>query len=75
MAEIASTTILITGATDGLAHGVAIRAAELGRDLIVHGRSKERLEALSAEVQELPGLVRTGIDFPRNDAGAEPGRG
>jgi NAD(P)-dependent dehydrogenase (short-subunit alcohol dehydrogenase family) len=51
----AVTTILLTGATDGLGRAVAARLAGPGTTLLLHGRDAGRLAALEAE---LPG-VRT----------------
>jgi NAD(P)-dependent dehydrogenase (short-subunit alcohol dehydrogenase family) len=48
-------TLLITGATDGLGRELASRAYREGWDVLAHGRSDERLAALD---EELPG-VRT----------------
>ncbi len=50
-----SRTVLITGATDGLGRALAARAHGEGWDVLAHGRSAEKLAALTAE---LPG-VRT----------------
>jgi NAD(P)-dependent dehydrogenase (short-subunit alcohol dehydrogenase family) len=48
-------TLLITGATDGLGRQLAGRAYREGWEVLAHGRSEERLAALA---EELPG-VRT----------------
>jgi NAD(P)-dependent dehydrogenase (short-subunit alcohol dehydrogenase family) len=48
-------TLLITGATDGLGRELAGRAYREGWEVLAHGRSEERLAALA---EELPG-VRT----------------
>ncbi|HXH81429.1 MAG TPA: SDR family NAD(P)-dependent oxidoreductase [Candidatus Tectomicrobia bacterium] len=47
---MAGRVILITGSTDGLGREVARRAAARGADVIVHGRNRERGEALVAEI-------------------------
>ena len=52
MRPIADSTILVTGATDGLGRALAQRLHEDGARLLLHGRSRERLAALAAE---LPG--------------------
>jgi NAD(P)-dependent dehydrogenase (short-subunit alcohol dehydrogenase family) len=51
------TTILITGATDGLGRAVAHRLAERGADLILHGRDRARLDRVAAEVGGAPMTV------------------
>jgi NAD(P)-dependent dehydrogenase (short-subunit alcohol dehydrogenase family) len=52
---IDDTTILITGATDGLGRGVAERLAAKGARLHVHGRSREKVDAT---VDRLGGAAR-----------------
>jgi 3-hydroxy acid dehydrogenase / malonic semialdehyde reductase len=44
-------TALITGATSGFGHAIALRLAGLGYNLIVTGRRAERLEELSKQLQ------------------------
>ena len=46
------TTILLTGATDGLGRAVAERLAASGATLLLHGRDAGRLDAV---VSSLPG--------------------
>jgi NAD(P)-dependent dehydrogenase (short-subunit alcohol dehydrogenase family) len=48
----AGKVILITGSTDGLGREVARRLAADGHHVIVHGRNRERGEALVAEIAE-----------------------
>jgi NAD(P)-dependent dehydrogenase (short-subunit alcohol dehydrogenase family) len=43
--------ILITGSTDGLGREVALRLADTGAHIIVHGRNRERGEAVVAEIE------------------------
>jgi NAD(P)-dependent dehydrogenase (short-subunit alcohol dehydrogenase family) len=47
-----SQVILITGSTDGLGREVARRLAADGHHIIVHGRNRERGDALVAEIEE-----------------------
>jgi NAD(P)-dependent dehydrogenase (short-subunit alcohol dehydrogenase family) len=42
--------ILVTGATDGLGRGVATALAAEGATLLVHGRSRERLDAVVEDI-------------------------
>jgi len=44
------TTVLVTGATDGLGRVVASDLASLGFDVLVHGRAAERAEAVASEI-------------------------
>ena len=48
-------TILVTGATDGLGKRVASKLAGRGATVLLHGRSKERLEATFQEIREEAG--------------------
>lgn len=50
-------TIMITGATDGIGLGLAKALAQQGHDLLLHGRSKEKLAAASAELSDSGGKV------------------
>ncbi|HEX5782241.1 MAG TPA: SDR family NAD(P)-dependent oxidoreductase [Solirubrobacteraceae bacterium] len=43
-------TILITGATDGLGRALAGELDARGHDVVVHGRSRERADAVAAEI-------------------------
>ena len=57
-------TILITGATDGLGRALAGELDARGHDIVVHGRSRERAEAVAAEI----GGAEVAIaDFARLD--------
>jgi NAD(P)-dependent dehydrogenase (short-subunit alcohol dehydrogenase family) len=44
------TTVLITGATDGLGRGVAAELSRRGAKVLVHGRDRSRAEAVASEV-------------------------
>lgn len=48
-------TILLTGATDGIGFEAAKRFAETGHDLLVHGRSADKLERVMKALGELGG--------------------
>jgi NAD(P)-dependent dehydrogenase (short-subunit alcohol dehydrogenase family) len=45
------TTVLVTGATDGLGRSVATELARRGAELLVHGRSRERGERTVSEIR------------------------
>ncbi|MFD8600324.1 SDR family NAD(P)-dependent oxidoreductase [Kitasatospora sp. NPDC059646] len=53
MLPIDQQTILLTGATDGLGRALAHELAAQGATLVLHGRSKEKGEALLAELRPL----------------------
>ena len=54
MRPIEQTTILITGATDGLGRGVARDLHRRGAKVLLHGRSREKLDALGEELGGAP---------------------
>jgi len=54
MRPIEETTVLITGATDGLGRGVARDLAGRGANVLLHGRSREKLDELSVELGGAP---------------------
>lgn len=56
MAE--QTTILVTGATDGLGRGVAGELARQGATVLVHGRDQKRVDAAVAEIRNETGNDR-----------------
>ncbi len=49
-------TVFITGATDGLGLALAHRLAADGTDLLLHGRSPDRLEHAVAEIKDATGI-------------------
>jgi NAD(P)-dependent dehydrogenase (short-subunit alcohol dehydrogenase family) len=53
-------TILVTGATDGLGKRVAFELAARGATVLLHGRSRERLEATLGEAREETGSEKLG---------------
>jgi len=46
-------TILITGATDGIGKQTALELAQMGHEIIVHGRNKEKSENLRNELSKV----------------------
>ena len=61
MRPIHQQTILVTGATDGLGKALAHELARLGATVLLHGRSKDRLEAAVEETRKA-----TRSDRPRS---------
>jgi len=55
---IDQTTVLVTGATDGLGRGVASELARRGATMLVHGRSAERGERLVDTLKQTTGNDR-----------------
>ncbi len=53
-----NTTVLVTGATDGLGRAVAERLAVEGATVLMHGRDPDRLAAAEADVEMLAGADR-----------------
>ena len=53
--------ILVTGASDGIGRALAIRCAELGARVILHGRSKGKLEAVYDELIKIDGALEPTI--------------
>ena len=53
--------ILITGASDGIGKALAIRCAELGARVILHGRNEKKLSAVYDEIIALDGALRPSI--------------
>ena len=65
MNGLSGRTALITGATDGLGRAVAERLAAEGASVLLHGRSRSRLDAAASEIRDATGSeVRTYLaDF------------
>ena len=53
--------ILITGASDGIGKALAIECAKLGAQVILHGRSTAKLEAVYDEIEAIEGAARPSI--------------
>ena len=58
--DAAESTILVTGATDGLGRRVARELAAKGATVLLHGRSPERLDAALEEVRTHTGSKKLG---------------
>jgi NAD(P)-dependent dehydrogenase (short-subunit alcohol dehydrogenase family) len=57
-AALEGSTALVTGATAGIGRAVALQLAGLGAEVVVHGRSAERGEAVVQEIQNAGGKAR-----------------
>ena len=53
--------ILITGASDGIGHVLALHAAKLGAQVILHGRNVAKLEKVYDEIEAIDGAARPSI--------------
>ena len=53
--QIGENFVLVTGATDGIGRCLALKLARGGLNLIVHGRSQEKLGALVEELRKEAG--------------------
>jgi NAD(P)-dependent dehydrogenase (short-subunit alcohol dehydrogenase family) len=59
-----SRVVLVTGSTDGIGRATARALAAAGLEVILHGRSKPKVDAALAELSaELPGAVLQGVSF------------
>ncbi len=56
--------VLVTGSTDGIGRATARALAAAGAHVILHGRSKPKVDAaLAAMLEELPGAQLEGVSF------------
>lgn len=65
--------ILVTGASDGIGRALAIHCAELGAQVILHGRNVAKLEKVYDEIEAIDGSARPSIavmDLALADANA-----
>ncbi len=53
--------VLITGASDGIGRALALHAAELGAQVILHGRNVQQLEIVHDEIEAIGGAQRPSI--------------
>ena len=49
--------VLITGASDGIGRALALRSAQLGARIILHGRNVQKLESVYDEIEALEGAA------------------
>jgi len=53
--------ILVTGASDGIGRALALGAAKLGAQVILHGRNVAKLEKVYDEIEAIDGAARPSI--------------
>lgn len=53
--------ILVTGASDGIGKALALEAARLGAQVILHGRNTKKLESVYDEIEAMDGAKRPSI--------------
>ena len=53
--------ILVTGASDGIGRALALHAAELGAQIILHGRNVAKLEIVYDQIEAIDGAPRPSI--------------
>ncbi|KAJ8611478.1 hypothetical protein CTAYLR_005165 [Chrysophaeum taylorii] len=58
VAVVQGKTVVITGASQGIGRGVALKLAALGASVVVVARSEDKLEELVAEIRETGGEAR-----------------
>ncbi|NIV18103.1 MAG: YciK family oxidoreductase [Woeseiaceae bacterium] len=61
MSALRDRIILITGASDGIGRALALKAAELGAQVILHGRNVQKLERVYDEIEAIEGAPRPSI--------------
>ena len=53
--------VLITGATDGIGKALALQAAKLGAQVLLHGRNVSKLEKVYDALEAIPAAPRPSI--------------
>jgi NAD(P)-dependent dehydrogenase (short-subunit alcohol dehydrogenase family) len=61
--DLVNKTIVITGGSQGIGAGVAIRFAQAGANIIVVGRSQERLQTVVSQARKAARSVDQKIDY------------
>ena len=51
--------ILVTGATDGIGKQTALELAQMGHNVLIHGRNKAKSEEVAAKIREISGNDKT----------------
>ena len=65
--SLAGSTALVTGATSGIGHEIALELAARGAEVVVHGRSAERGAKVVCEIENAGGKARF-VSADLNDA-------
>ena len=53
--------VLITGASSGIGRATALKIGEAGGTVLLVARTKEKLDELAEEIEDLGGVYRTAI--------------
>lgn len=61
---------LVTGSSAGIGEAIAVRLAKEGASVIVHGRNRERAQAIAARITASGGKAKVAIGDLGTDAGA-----
>lgn len=62
---------LVTGSSSGLGEAIAVMLAQEGAAVIIHGRNRERAEAVAAVIRKNGGIATVAIGDLTSDAGAD----
>ncbi|MCW0212212.1 MAG: SDR family oxidoreductase [Pseudonocardia sp.] len=72
--DLSGRTALVTGSTQGIGHAIATRLAQAGAEVVVNGRSTERVDAAVAAIREaVPEARLRGIAADVADDGGAAG--